>query len=88
MRSYAVEDTLEPLTTGKLKDCVLDACSRWFIETLRLAKGGDANSAALAAEMLMEGYGCNIDADEAHYWQQVARSGGARKIDGVYDALP
>ena len=88
MRSYVVEDNLEPWTAGKLKDCVLDACSRWFIDTLRLAKSGDPNAAALVSQMLMVGYGCHADEDEAHYWQQVARSSGARRIEGVYDELP
>jgi len=31
---------------------------------------------------------CGWDPDEARYWQQVARNGGARRIEGVYDALP
>jgi len=88
MRSFVVEDTLMPMTRGKLKDVVSDAASRWYIETLRLAKSGDANAAALAAQMLRAGYGCNADSEEAMYWQQVARSAGARRIEGVYDELP
>jgi len=88
MKAYAVGDTLEPLASGPLKECVLDATSRWFIETLRAAKSGDMNAAALAAQMLMEGYGCNEDLEEAKYWNKVARSGGARKVEGVYDKLP
>jgi len=88
MRAFAVEDDMEPVTKGKLRDCVLDAASRWYVETLRNAKQGDANAAALAAQMLLAGYGCNADADEASYWQNVARSSGARRVEGVYDELP
>ena len=88
MRAFAVEEDMEPVTNGKLRDCVLDAASRWYVETLRNAKQGDANAAALAAQMLLVGYGCNADADEASYWQNVARSSGARRVEGVYDELP
>ena len=88
MKAYAVEDTLEPLTRGPLRECVLDATSRWYIETLRAAKNGDVAAAALASQMLTEGYGCNEDLDEAKYWHRVARSSGARRVDGVYDKLP
>ena len=88
MRAFAVEDDMEPVTKGKLRDCVLNAASRWYVETLRNAKQGDANAAALAAQMLLVGYGCNADADEASYWQNVARSSGARRVEGVYDELP
>ena len=88
MKAYVVEDTLEPMTRGPLKECVLDATSRWYIETLRAAKNGDVAAAALASQMLTEGYGCNEDLDEAKYWHRVARSSGARRVDGVYDKLP
>jgi len=88
LRSYAVEETMEPLARGSLRDCVLNATARWYVETLRLAKSGDANAAALCAQMLLVGYGCNADSDEAVYWNQIAKSGGARKVQGVYDELP
>jgi TPR repeat protein len=65
-----------------------NAIERWFIDTLRNAKNGDVNQAALLAEMLATGYGCNKDAEEARYWKQVARNGGARRLEGVYDRLP
>ena len=65
-----------------------DAVERWFIDALRGAKNGDPNQAALLAEMLMVGYGCERDVEEARYWKQVARNGGARRIEGVYDELP
>ena len=52
------------------------------------AKNGDANQAALLSQMLATGYGCNKDPEEARYWLQVARNGGARRIEGVYDELP
>ena len=42
-----------------------DAIQRWFVDTLRNAKNGDINQAALLAEMLATGYGCNKDLDEA-----------------------
>ncbi|CAL56930.1 Zinc finger, ZZ-type [Ostreococcus tauri] len=88
LRCYVVEETMEPMETGKLSACVLNATARWYVETLRLAKSGDANAAALCAQMLVVGYGCNADADEAEYWQQVASSGRARRVEGVYDELP
>jgi|TARA_B100000674_G_scaffold496193_1_gene525696 TPR repeat protein len=88
MRSFVVEDTLMPMTRGSLKEVVLNATSRWYVETLRLAKSGDANAAALTAQMLRAGYGCHADSEEATYWQRVARSAGARRIEGVYDELP
>jgi len=87
MRSFVVEDTLMPMTRGSLKEVVLNATSRWYVETLRLAKSGDANAAALTAQMLRAGYGCHADSEEATYWQGVARSAGARRIEGVYDEL-
>ena len=88
MRSFVVEDTLMPMTRGSLKEVVLNATSRWYVETLRLAKSGDTNAAALTAQMLRAGYGCHADSEEATYWQRVARSAGARRIEGVYDELP
>ena len=88
MRSFVVDDTLMPMTRGTLKEVVSNATSRWYVETLRLAKSGDANAAALTAQMLRAGYGCHADSEEATYWQRVARSAGARRIEGVYDELP
>ena len=51
-----------------------DAIQRWFVDTLRNAKNGDINQAALLAEMLATGYGCNKDLDEA------GERGGGRRL--------
>jgi TPR repeat protein len=76
------------LHSGKLSGVVKNAVDRWFLDALRNAKNGDANQAALLAEMLSSGYGCAKDEEEAKYWKQVARNGGARRVEGVYDELP
>ena len=78
----------EPVHKGPLKAVMADAVQRWFMDTLRNARNGDLNQAALLAEMLATGYGCVKDLDEARYWKQVARNGGARRIEGEYDELP
>jgi len=88
MTSFDTTESNEPVHTGSLKTVMADAIQRWFVDTLRNAKNGDINQAALLAEMLATGYGCNKDPDEARYWKQVARNGGARRIEGVYDELP
>jgi len=86
--AYKITESAEPVHAGSLKDVMADAIERWFVDTLRNAKNGDANQAALLAEMLSTGYGCTKDAEEARYWKQVARNGGARRVVGVYDELP
>jgi TPR repeat protein len=88
MQSFDSDVRYEPVHSGNLKDVMANAIERWFIDTLRNAKNGDVNQAALLAEMLATGYGCNKDAEEARYWKQVARNGGARRLEGVYDRLP
>ena len=59
-----------------------DAAQRWFLDALRHAKNGDANQAALLAEMLKQGYGCVLDEEEARYWKQVARNAGGDESRG------
>ena len=88
MRAYAVNETMEPLHSGKLSSVAEDACCRWFMDALKQAKRGDPNQAALVSQMMLEGYGCNADPKEARYWAHVARNAGARRIEGVYDELP
>ena len=88
MRAYAVNETMEPLHSGKLASVAEDACCRWFMDALKQAKRGDPNQAALVSQMMLEGYGCNADPKEARYWAHVARNAGARRIEGVYDELP
>ena len=88
MRAYAVNETMEPLHSGKLSAVAEDACCRWFMDALKQAKRGDPNQAALVSQMMLEGYGCNADPKEARYWAHVARNAGARRIEGVYDELP
>jgi len=84
----APKDDGSPLHSGKLSDVAASAVRRWFLDALRHAKNGDAAAAALLAEMLRTGYGCAIDAAEAKYWKSVAKNGGARRVEGVYDELP
>ena len=88
MRAYAVNETMEPLHSGKLSSVAEDACCRWFMDALKQAKRGDPNQAALVSQMMLEGYGCNADPKEARYWAHVARNAGTRRIEGVYDELP
>ena len=82
------KDDGAPLHSGKLSEVMVSAVNRWFLDALRNAKNGDANQAALLSEMLRSGYGCEKDIEEAKYWKQVARNGGARRVEGVYDELP
>ena len=77
-----------PVHSGKLGAVMRDAAERWFVDALRLAKNGDANQAAVLAEMLKHGYGCLRDEEEARYWKQVAINAGGRRVKGVYDELP
>ena len=54
-----------------------------FCEALQAAKGGDANSMELLAQMLNEGYGCSKDVAQA---RGVLRAGSAlgdalRRVD-------
>ena len=77
-----------PMHAGRLGAVARDAAARWFVDALRLAKNGDANQAAVLAEMLEQGYGCVRDEEEARYWKQVARNAGGRRVEGVYDELP
>ena len=58
MRAYAVNETMEPLHSGKLSSVAEDACCRWFMDALKQAKRGDPNQAALVSQMMLEGYGC------------------------------
>ena len=88
MTSHEISESAEPVHSGTLRAVMDDAVKRWFIDALRGAKNGDPNQAALLAEMLMVGYGCERDVEEARYWKQVAKNGGARRIEGVYDELP
>ena len=88
MRAHTVNETMEPLHSGKLPNVVKDACCRWFMDALKQAKRGDPNQAALVSQMMLEGYGCNADPKEARYWAHVARNAGARRVEGVYDELP
>ena len=84
----APTDDGAPVHSGKLGAVMRDAAERWFLDALRHAKNGDANQAALLAEMLKQGYGCARDEEEARYWKQVARNAGGRRVEGVYDELP
>ena len=59
--AYKITESAEPVHSGPLKDVMADAVERWFVDTLRNAKNGDANQAALLAEMLSTGYGCTKD---------------------------
>ena len=67
---------------------VANAVQRWYCETLRSAKQGDSNSMELLSQMLEEGYGCCADKAKSKFWHALAREHGARRLEGVYDALP
>ena len=84
----APSDDGAPVHAGRLGAVMRDAAGRWFVDALRLAKNGDANQAAVLAEMLKHGYGCLRDEEEARYWKQVAINAGGRRVKGVYDELP
>ena len=49
---------------------------RRFGETLQAAKGGDANSMELLAQMLSEGYGCQKDVAQARAGERTQTKGG------------
>ena len=63
--AYKITESAEPVHGGSLKAVMANAIERWFGDTLRNAKNGDANQAALLSEMLSTGYGCTKDAEEA-----------------------
>ena len=63
--AYKITESAEPVHGGSLKAVMANAIERWFVDTLRNAKNGDANQAALLSEMLSTGYGCTKDAEEA-----------------------
>ena len=61
-----------------LSAVVSDAVRRWFAETEREANRGDVKAMALLGQMLMEGYGCDVDIDLGKKWADKARRRGYR----------
>ena len=61
-----------------LSAVVTDAVRRWYVETEREASRGDVKAMALLGQMLMEGYGCNVDVDQGKKWADKARRRGYR----------
>jgi TPR repeat protein len=72
------------LPDGKLMEkmplsaVVSDAVRRWYVETEREANRGDVKAMALLGQMLMEGYGCDVDIDLGKKWADKARRRGYR----------
>lgn len=72
------------LPDGKLMEkmplsaVVSDAVRRWYVETEREANRGDVKAMALLGQMLMEGYGCDVDIDRGKKWADKARRRGYR----------
>lgn len=61
-----------------LSAVVSDAVRRWYAETEREANRGDVKAMALLGQMLMEGYGCDVDVETGKKWADKARRRGYR----------
>ncbi|KAL2900005.1 putative sel1-like repeat-containing protein L18 [Bienertia sinuspersici] len=51
-----------------LSEVVADCVRRWFQDTLKEAKGGDANMQVLVSQMYFSGYGVPKDPQKARVW--------------------
>ncbi|KAH0661842.1 hypothetical protein AABB24_010606 [Solanum stoloniferum] len=51
-----------------LADVVADCVKRWFHDTLKEAKAGDANMQVLVGQMYFSGYGISKDAQKGRAW--------------------
>lgn len=51
-----------------LADVVADCVKRWFHDTLKEAKAGDANMQVLVGQMYFSGYGISRDAQKGRAW--------------------
>ena len=69
-----------------LSAVVTDAVRRWYLEAERDANRGDVKAMALLGQMLMEGYGCDVDVDQGKKWADRAKRRGYRMM-GVYCVL-
>ncbi|DBA95328.1 TPA: hypothetical protein ACH3X3_013215 [Trebouxia sp. C0006] len=65
---------------------VTDAVKRWYIDTNREAVKGDVKQQALLGQMLLEGYGCDVNQAAARMWVDKAKRRGYR-MAGVYCEL-
>jgi len=57
---------------------VTDAVRRWYAETEKEAQRGDVKAMALLGQMLMEGYGCEVDMERGKQLAEKARRRGYR----------
>lgn len=62
---------------------VEDAVKRWYMEAERDAMRGDVKAMALLGQMLMEGYGCEVDVERGRQFAERARRRGYR-MERVY----
>lgn len=62
---------------------VKDAVKRWYMEAERDAMRGDVKAMALLGQMLMEGYGCDVDVERGRQFAERARRRGYR-MERVY----
>lgn len=61
-----------------LSSVVSDAVKRWYNEAEREASRGDVKAMALLGQMLMEGYGCDVDVERGKQLAEKARRRGYR----------
>lgn len=63
---------------SSLSSVVSDAVKRWYNEAEREASRGDVKAMALLGQMLMEGYGCDVDVERGKQLAEKARRRGYR----------
>lgn len=63
---------------SSLSSVVSDAVKRWYNEAEREASRGDVKAMALLGQMLMEGYGCDVDVERGKQLSEKARRRGYR----------
>jgi TPR repeat protein len=63
---------------SSLSCVVSDAVKRWYNEAEREASRGDVKAMALLGQMLMEGYGCDVDMERGKQLAEKARRRGYR----------
>lgn len=71
---------MAPTPLGAVVD---DAVKRWYMEAERDAMRGDVKAMALLGQMLMEGYGCDVDVERGRQFAERARRRGYR-MERVY----
>lgn len=63
---------------SSLSSVVSDAVKRWYHEAEKEAQRGDVKAMALLGQMLMEGYGCEVDVERGKQLTEKARRRGYR----------